>query len=341
MNLAAAESATGPFTPAEFFDFAPSARRVEFLDRRMRRELAASLRYIFEEAGELGLPPVEQAALLARIEARPMPPLAFSLYADTVIAVQDGDLTEAARLVASLVQIPAPTGPTKIKALGNPATDPQAQRYVRYIDTDPTFPLEVAAPAPAVVRRCTEIIAAAFALMDAGDPGFAAEIRALLREIILAAGNDDPRVMTFDGVSSFMLWGGIILNTNRSDCPLNMAQMLAHESAHNLMFGFCTEHPLVENEDDELFTSPLRKDPRPMDGIYHATFVTARMHRLVKALLDAGVLNADQETAARKDLADHVRNFKNGIVTVRQHARPTEVGRALIAGAENYMAAQS
>ncbi len=128
--------------------------------------------------------------------------------------------------------------------------------------------------------------------MESGDPALAAEIRTLLREIVLAAGSEDPKAMTFDGASAFMLWGAIIINANRRDGAVGMVQMLAHESAHNLLFGFSADGPLVENSAEELYSSPLRVDPRPMDGIYHATFVTARMHRAIKQLLDSGVLDS-------------------------------------------------
>jgi HEXXH motif-containing protein len=129
----------------------------------------------------------------------------------------------------------------------------------------------------ALSASCREQIKDAFALMDQGDPGLAAEIRALVLEIILAAATENPKTMTFDGASAFMLWGAIMINANRRDGAVGMVQMLAHESAHDLLFGLCATEPLVENAPDELFLSPLRIDPRPMEGIYHATFVTARM----------------------------------------------------------------
>src|SRR6185437_8666871 len=124
-------------------------------------------------------------------------------------------------------------------------------------------------------------------------------------------GTKDPKAMTFDGASSFMLWGAIILNADRGDGPIGMAQMLAHESAHNLLFGFSADEALVENGPDELFSSPLRKDPRPMDGIYHATFVTARMYRVVYQLLHSGILDDAAKEKAQKDLAENARLFKN------------------------------
>jgi HEXXH motif-containing protein len=173
--------------------------------------------------------------------------------------------------------------------------------------------------------------------MDAGDPELAAEIRALLREIVLAAGSEDPKAFTFDGASSFMLWGAILLNANRRTDPLEMVQMIAHESAHNLLFGLSADGPLVENLPDELFPSPLRPDLRPMDGIYHATFVTARMHRAVKQLLENGALPDSLKEKAHKELDGNVRLFTKGIETVERHGKLTPLGRDVICGATDYM----
>jgi len=75
-----------------------------------------------------------------------------------------------------------------------------------------------------------------------------------------------------------------------------------------------------------------------MDGIYHATFVTARMHRVVRQLLESGGLSAALQEKARKELADNRRLFDQGIKVVREHGKLTPPGEAIIRGAENYMA---
>ena len=158
-----------------------------------------------------------------------------------------------------------------------------------------------------------------------------------LREIILAAGTQQKEAYTFDGASAFMLWGGIIINANRRDHELTMVQMLAHESAHNLLFGLGVDDPLVENSPEELFPSPLRLDPRPMEGIYHATFVTARMHRSVKQLLDSGILLPSTQEIARKEIAENARLFAKGIETVMRHGKLTPLGLTIMDGARTYM----
>jgi hypothetical protein len=319
--------------------FEPSARRARFLDRRMRRDLAASLRYIFSQAnGRLAISEEAFQDFLSRLERQPVSPLAFSFYCDAVLAIEEDDVEEASRLLGDLIKLPAHPGGPVLAELADPGQDAVARRLVRFIDTDPSIEFEVFAPSRDAAEKCRGVVNAAFALMDAGDSEQAAEIRALLREIVLAAGTKDPKALTFDGASSFMLWGAIIINANRSDGELAMAQMLAHESAHNLLFGLCADDPLVENSDEELYSSPLRMDARPMDGIYHATFVTARMHRVVRRLLESRVLSAPLEEKARKELAENRRLFDQGIKVVREHGRLTPMGEAIMRGAENYMA---
>ena len=143
-------------------------------------------------------------------------------------------------------------------------------------------------------NRRSSASTAAMDLLDRGFPEMAEEIRELLSEIVIAVGPDDPKALTFDGSSSYMLWGAIMLNARGQSSVLDTAQALAHESGHNLLFGKCVNGPLVENDDEEDFAHPLRTDPRPMDGVFHAAYVIARMHQTLERLLDSGVLDEDQ-----------------------------------------------
>ena len=322
--------------------FAPSAERVLFLDQRMRARLADSLRYILAQgAGVLDLPADKIQQFLRELEDRPVSPLAFSYYNDAVLAIEEDDIESASRQLTALTTLPLRVSGLEITDLADPKSDATAARYARFLNDDPTISFEIFAPTKEASAKCRAQIRDAFALLDAGDPELAGEIRALLREIVLAAGTTDPKAYTFDGASSFMLWGAIILNVNRSDGPLGMAQMLAHESAHNLLFGFSADAALVENSPDELFSSPLRKDPRPMDGIYHATFVTARMYRVVNELLKSGILDAATTAKAQADLADNARLFRHGISTVEKYGKLSALGESVMRGASDYMAANA
>jgi hypothetical protein len=339
-STTATSTLTGEFK--DLHSFQPSAQRARFLDQRMRSRLAESLRHIWEQ-GEavLQVPSEEFQKFLNQLESRPVSPLAFSFYSDTVLAIEEDDIEEASRLLRELISLPEYPGGILITELGDPQQDPTAQRYARLLldsDTDDPVKFEVFPPSPEVAANCRRLIKDAFDLMDAGDPKLAAEIRTLLREIILAAGTLESKAMTFDGASAFMLWGAIIINANQRKGELTMVQMLAHESSHNLLFGFSADESLVENSPEELFPSPLRMDPRPMDGIYHATFVTARMHRAIKGLLDSGILSATQKEAAEKELADNARLFAMGIETVDRFGKLTPLGKTVMDEAKAYMA---
>lgn len=118
---------------------------------------------------------------------------------------------------------------------------------------------------------------AALALIEAADAALASEIRELVIEVV-GASRSAHAGRGFGGASSFMLWGSVLLNTEYYDAKLDMMAALLHETAHQLLFGLSLDQPVVENDVEERYASPLRPDPRPMDGIFHATFVCARMH---------------------------------------------------------------
>lgn len=301
----------------------------------MRARLADSLAYIFEELGKpLRVGDAEAAALVGRVRRDRQSPQLFGAYYELVLAIENEDMEVAAGLASELVARPS-CADFRIAGIQERQSEEAARLRRIFLEAEGIAAID---PDPDVIRECRERMAGAFALLDAGFPDMAAEIRGLLREIVLAAGPEDPKALTFDGVSSYMLWGSVLLNARGQTTILDTAQALAHESGHNLLFGFCADGPLIDNADEELFQSPLRTDARPMDGVVHATYVIARMHQTLSRLLAAGVLDREQEDAARKDLLAHEQNFEAGDRTVRDGARLTSVGEQAIAAARRYMA---
>jgi HEXXH motif-containing protein len=323
----------------ELAGFDPGGKRAEAISARMRRRLADSLRYIVDQAGEhLPIPYEELDAFLARLARGPVSPMVFGAYCDLVLAIDANALDEARELLAEIIAAPnSPAGPF-IVDLADPASDPEANRYRRLVDTDVDMPFTIAPPPADAASHVRSLIAQAFTLLDRGNSALADEVRIIVREIILAIGSPDPEATQFEGVSSFMLWGAIVLNVDAYKTALDAVQALAHESGHNLLFGLCAHGPLHENGDTERYASPLRIDPRPMDGIVHATYVTARMHQSVQRLTDAGVLDATQTEEARTANIANAQRFAMGMETIDRYARLTPLGRAVMDGADRYMA---
>lgn len=321
------------------FAFVPDASRARALDQRMRDRLADSLSYIFDQASDhLRYAPADLAPFLARLRTAPVSAQIFGAYCDLVLDIESDRLDSAQRRVAEILAASSHAGGPIVVELGDPAQDAASDRYCRLVDTDPGMPFRLLPPPEPDALACRDRIAAALALLEAGYPALAAELQVLLREIVLAVSPEGKGALLFDGASCFMLWGAIVLNARQHKTVLDMVQALAHESGHNLLFGFCADGPLVENDDIARFASPLRFDPRPMDGIVHAAYVTARMHQALHGLLDSGMLTEEQQAEARTGLASHERAFADGMAVIDEHARFTPLGAAIMDGARAYMA---
>jgi HEXXH motif-containing protein len=316
--------------------FEPSGERGRSLDLAMRSRLAQSLGYIFDRIGpDLGVRNEDSVRAVEAIRARRQSPQLFGAYYDLVLAVERDEIDEARGFAGEIVErLDTPPPAAWVASIASrPASD--EDRYQRLL-----LPEEIAAfePNPEDFAAARERIVKAMDLLDRGFPEMAAEIRELLFEVVIASGPTEKDAMTFDGSSSYMLWGAIMLNATGQSSVLDTAQALAHESGHNLLFGHCVNGSLVENDDGEEFAHPLRQDPRPMDGVFHAAYVIARMHQTVERLLESGVLDPEQTVAARNELVLHRRNFADADSVIRSGGRLTPLGAQTIEAARAHLA---
>jgi HEXXH motif-containing protein len=261
-----------------------------------------------------------------------MQPVFFALYYQLAIALLRGDLTAARAHMAAMQACGQRPAHRPLRVTGHPDAD----QLVRMIATEDD-PLLNLAPVPDhVAHEFAGLLDEGFALMDRNLPDLRGEIDAIVHEVLL--GHAQPgSLMEFDGASHYQYWGLLMLNPKHHKTPLAVVEVLAHECAHSLLFGLTIEEPLVLNPDSETFASPLRPDPRPMDGIYHATFVSARMAYAMERMADAAGLCAEErEWAARAAQSDRA-NFASGLGVVRKHGQLTATGQAIIDAAEAWV----
>ncbi|HYM17212.1 MAG TPA: HEXXH motif-containing putative peptide modification protein [Micropepsaceae bacterium] len=296
----------------------------------MQSRLKESLVYVAEQCdGRVRFSHAGLTEFFDRLAAGAVSPLVFGAYCDLVLAIEANALDEAETLFAEIVAAPnAPLGPVIIDLAADDIVG--ADRYRRFSDTDVEMPFTLFPPRPQDAARTRALIGDAFAALDASNCALADEIRILLPEIVLASGE-------FEGISAFMMWGGVILNDNAHNTLLDMVQVLAHESGHHLLFGLCADGPMHENDDEARFSSPLRMDPRPMDGIVHATYVSARMHQAVNRMMDSGLLDEAQMEKGRAANQANVKRFAHGMEAIEGHARLTSLGAEIMGGAQRYM----
>lgn len=330
------ESATDP----RHFAFQPDPERTHEVDRRVRASYADSIRSLLDAFAAQGVVPAgSPAAVSAAVrDGRPSPGL-IAAYADLVEAVfADRREDAAAALEALLACADRPLGeePAFVTLDDGILGPGQSRRYLQLLDDDPDSPLDVTRLPQDELAESEAVARAAFRLLDEAAPELGGEVRCLIREMLLAKAAPGSS-SDFHGASAYLLWGGLMINGPYHRSRVAMAEALAHETGHSLLFGLNFGVPLTENDRAQRYSSPLREDPRPMEGIVHATYVCARMHYCLSRLIESGLLSADEQAEAVEAKEARRRAFAQGIELVERHAAFSEAGRAIFEPAVAYM----
>lgn len=318
---------------------APSGARGAALDAAVRTRLAASLTVVAEAAD--GVFPCDVPAIRAlanAVDAHPVRPTVMMRYAEAVTAIGGGDPVAAAAALRALADPVLRTAAVpRVTTLRDEDLGPGgAAAAVRLLDDEPGQALRLApldAAALAVAGRRVSVA------LDLLGPDFKAEINHVAPEV-LAVRSAPGSAVAFDGATSFYLWGCIALNIEAKPQDVALAEALAHESGHAVLFGLTMGGPIVSNPGTERYVSPLRDDARPMEGIAHATWVLARMHLATATMLESGRLEPRARALAESRLVAIARDYAAGLSVMAEHARFTEAGAAAFAPAEAYMAGQ-
>lgn len=318
--------------------FLPDASRARHLDIRMHRELGLSLEHVCDVSrGIIEFDEVAAQVLIARLlDGVSFGPSVFARYYELVEAIYSDQFAEAETLLCELVESSPEASSLRVLDLGSEELGVENARYNRMMNSDDTIDVGFRSPAPDVAFAFRERLSMGFDLLDCALPELSGEIRAIVRQVVIAGG-DSSKKYQFDGGSHYQLWGALFLNGAFHPDKVAVVEVLAHECAHSLLFGFCTDEALVMNDHEELFASPLRVDKRPMDGIYHATFVSARMHWAMSQLAHHDALSAEEKARARSAATVDMVNFNAGYQVIREHGRLTGVGHGLMASAKDYM----
>ena len=328
-----------PLTSQQLLSFPPDPNRGRALYDRIKERRGESVRQIAGASSAVAQ--IDESQLTAFLDSvsrsRKVSPRFFAIYHEILVAVDEDDVDSVSRLFGELVEadshedsVPSYNLTDEHLGRGN------AARYRRWADMDPENPLNLVALSDAEYARIAATKGEAFTLMDAGAPEVSGEIRSLLAEVVFAGGSPDEK-FTFHGISSFFLWGTVLINAEGHKTALELVQTLAHESSHMHLFAVALDSPLVHNSEEERYHSPLRTDPRPMDGIYHATYVTARMHYVLSRLLASGVLSPAQVEEAKIACANHVKSYREGYEVVCSKGNLSELGQGLLHTANQYM----
>lgn len=174
-------------------------------------------------------------------------------------------------------------------------------------------------------------------------PELHGEVETIIRDIVLSR-PDGSNLINYGGASSFALWGALTINAETQVEWLQLYRQIVHEAGHNMLFGIARDQPLVANDPGDRSPSPVRADPRPIDGIFHAAFVSAREAFAFEALLRrheaTGCLSEDDAEVLLSLLEFSVLDFWGCVEALRGGtAQLTGLGEAVLADCEAFMTA--
>lgn len=258
-------------------------------------------------------------------------PAGYAAYFALVKALDAGRHRDVAPLLAKIACSPRPkSAAIDLRILSTVEFGRRGFREAKQHFTSPSLTSsQLRSITGDAARRTRHAIQEALDLVRSTAPQSWAILSRITCEIIATHGVARGE-MTFDGCSSLERFGSILVNMNRTRSPLLLAETLVHESAHSLLFALSCHDHRVLNPATELHQSPLRIDPRPLDGIYHAVFVLARMHDfLAEVALSPHAAHGIRDEAIGLVEARQ-KSFFDGYAVLTQHARLTPIGRELL-----------
>lgn len=317
----------------------PNAARVEEFDRNLRARLFDSFCHIAEcvGLGDDGRPNLD--LLEGRLRGSSVSPWVFCLYSKLVAELSKDYSDSATSIVADIMaaaSLPAGAGVVPFRDCTVPAS--WWDHFEVLFDTDSERHFAPEIPGPETFSLCKREVGEGLSLLRLADPPWHDEVRSLLPIIVAGSGPLDTADM-FNGASTFFFWGGSLINAQVRRSPVSIIDLLVHESSHLLLFGLSADGALLSNGGEERYTSPLRSDPRPIDGILHASFVASRVHLSMCRLLDSGYLTKDNEKRAAERRDHNARSARVGLDVLNENARPTELGEGVLDSLRSYWAA--
>lgn len=125
------------------------------------------------------------------------------------------------------------------------------------------------------------------------------------------------------GFVDFEANGTVFLRCKTINNPVKLSEEILHEAGHVKLNCTLANAPLFLNDPGEMYSSPLRRDPRPMFGLFHQMFVLVRLHQYYTRL----VKNCLTENTPIDLITSHLAQV---IRVVTDHAKLTLSGKFML-----------
>jgi HEXXH motif-containing protein len=185
------------------------------------------------------------------------------------------DVPVVRECLAALLELERPRNEPKTHCLFDGTFGPTFENFYCSVFRDEfkaNFPHPFDGAKPKNRQKSLQDLSVSMNVLAEIETGLYAELRTYVTDFMIVASS------RMHAGSSFRAFGLISLREQRpSDHWTVFLEHIVHEAAHLHLFAVWKRDALVLNPPAERFSSPLRPDPRPMSGIFHAMFVLARI----------------------------------------------------------------
>lgn len=137
--------------------------------------------------------------------------------------------------------------------------------------------------------------------------------------------------------SSIDLFGTIFKSAlHKWETLPDILECIIHEQSHLYVYLLSKDDPLILNP-LEKYPSPLRKEKRPLIGIFHATFVLSRVHYVLSKALDFDEIPKNEIDYCNDLMSYYKTRFHVGFNTLKENAQMTPLGKELILSASRLL----
>jgi len=320
-----------PQSTKEIFTAEPIEGKAEVLHEKFRihlqEQFVRSIQKV-EELLSIDLSSVKR--VFSQLEqGLPFSPNLYALYWRLLNAVRSGmasELKEVLKVFINLSRSEIYKLGFELRSLDNSHADIAIAEFVSGPEGPKSLTGEDARmyPVPSeVIDLLLDSAESAIDVVRKTDEGVIDEFDEYVRSLSIFAG----KVAT--GITSVRAFGGIYLREPSSEFSkaqrvAYFVEHLVHETSHLQLHALMIHDPLLLNDDEQLFDAPIRPDPRPMFGIFHASFVLSRMVRVFRKW---------SQNDSSPLLQDHLRKFESmfqhGLQTVQSHGVLTTAGKSV------------
>jgi hypothetical protein len=311
----------------------PLAGRAVFLRTSFNQSLIESLNYLLDACKEVIpsdlLPKATQKLSSLNPELK-LSGLLSLLHTDFFHAADQQDLQKIHCIVERLVSDQFQIQETKYVNISN-LNDYYAPMVKRICGSETINKIHFLDLSSEEFERVKSSLQRGLKVYEESFPDFFEEFKSLVGEILVL------KAEGIKGGSSFDFFGLIhICYLYKWEKITVVLHFLVHEQGHLYVHLLSKDDPLIHNP-LEKYEAPLRVEERPLIGIYHATFVLARMQYVLSKALSYKVI-PQSEWDYCEEMTDYFRKrCQVGLDIVRKHAQMTPLADGLITSASKLL----